>query len=154
MTPELKKCVDNLLIQSVVLKKLLVELNDDIDAEDFSDSLLGHPQELRFVKQIRQFKSEEGEHWIYKLNTVIGIRFIAEDNIDKDPNDTTIDPILEIKSEFIAQYESACELTQDEINQFSEKHVYFHVWPYWREVIQSSCARLGISPLIIPPLRV
>ncbi len=136
MTPELKKCVDNLLIQSVVLKKLLVELNDDIDAEDFSDSLLGHPQELRFVKQIRQFKSEEGEHWIYKLNTVIGIRFIAEDNIDKDPNDTTI------------------ELTQDEINQFSEKHVYFHVWPYWREVIQSSCARLGISPLIIPPLRV
>ena len=66
MTPELKKCVDNLLIQSVVLKKLLVELNDDIDAEDFSDSLLGHPQELRFVKQIRQFKSEEGEHWIYK----------------------------------------------------------------------------------------
>ena len=115
---------------------------------------MGHPQELRFVKQIRQFKSEEGEHWIYKLNTVIGIRFIAEDNIDKDPNDTTIDPILEIKSEFIAQYESACELTQDEINQFSEKHVYFHVWPYWREVIQSSCARLGISPLIIPPLRV
>ena len=65
-----------------------------------------------------------------------------------------INPILEIKSEFIAQYESACELTQDEINQFSEKHVYFHVWPYWREVIQSSCARLGISPLIIPPLRV
>lgn len=151
MTPELKKCVDNLLIQSVVLKKLLVELNDNIDAEDFNDSLLSHPQELRFVKQIRQFKSDEGELWNYKINTVIGIRFITNENID---NDTTIDPILEIKSEFIAQYESACELTQDEINQFSEKHVYFHVWPYWREVIQSSCARLGISPLIIPPLRV
>ena len=54
MTPELKKCVDNLLIQSVVLKKLLVELNDDIDAEDFSDSLLGPGRDHTLLMKFEQ----------------------------------------------------------------------------------------------------
>lgn len=155
MTPELKKCADNLMIQSVTLKSLLVELNDEIDAEEFDDEYLNHPQELRFVRKIRQFESEGDNHWLYKLNAVIGIRFISdEENSDENAEDDSIEPLLEIRAEFVAQYECPCELSMEEINQFSERHVYYHVWPYWREVLQSSCARLGIQPIIIPPLRV
>jgi len=154
MTPELKKCTDNLLIQSVILKNLLVQLHEDIDAEQFDDEYLEHSQELRALRMIRQ--SEEGDDgkWLYRLHTVVGIRCLSEEDYDKDASDDSVEPILEIKSEFVVQYESQCELSEDEINQFGQKHVYYHVWPYWREVLQSSCARLGIKPLVIPPLRV
>ncbi|MHA2937114.1 hypothetical protein ACXJY6_02350 [Vibrio sp. RC27] len=153
MTPELKKCADNLVIQSVTLKNLLVELHEDIDAEQFNDEYLENTQELRFLRQIRQTEREEDGVWLYRLNTVVAIRCISEDDAAKESNDG-IEPILEIKAEFVAQYESPCALNDEEINQFGQKHVYYHVWPYWREALQSSCARLGISPIVIPPLRV
>ncbi|MCG9578215.1 hypothetical protein L1D14_18540 [Vibrio tubiashii] len=154
MTPELKKCTDNLIIQSVILKNLLIQLHDNIEAEQFDDSLLENSQELRYLKQIRQSEIGEDGMWLYRLNTVIAIRCISDDDASKDNSDDSIDPLLEIKAEFVAQYESPCCLTEEEINQFGHKHVYYHVWPYWREVLQSSCARLGIKPICIPPLRV
>lgn len=154
MTPELKKCVDNLLIQSVTLKNLLLDLHDDIDAEQFDEELLNNSQMLRYLKKIRLSDTSDGGKFSYRLNVVIGTRCISEEDSSKDGSDGTIDPILEIRSEFIAQYESECELTIEEIEHFSKEHVYYHVWPYWREVLQSSCARLGIPPIVIPPFRV
>lgn len=153
MTPELKKCTDNLAIQSVTLKNLLVKLNDEIDADQFNDSYLENPQQLRHLNRVRQLENSDDGVWIYRLNTILGIRFLSEHDLNDNDNDK-IKPILEIKSEFVAQYESSCELNIEEISQFGESHVYYHVWPYWREVIQSSCARLGISPIIIPAFRV
>lgn len=154
MTPELKKCIDNLMIQSVTLKNLLVQLHDNIDAEQFTDEYLDNTQELRFLRQIRQTEREEDGVFLYRLNTVIGIRCISEEDASKDSDDDEIEPILEIKAEFVAQYMSSCSLNEDELNQFGQKHVYYHIWPYWREALQSSCARLGINPIVIPPLRV
>lgn len=153
MTPEIKKCADNLLIQSVILKNLYVNLRDDIDFEDFDDSYLENSQELKGLKMYKSLEVEEGK-WLYKLYTVLGIRFISEDDFENEESEFAIEPILEIKSEFVAQYESACELSEEEIKQFGQQHVFYHVWPYWREVLQSSCARLNISPITIPPLRV
>ncbi|MEC6831249.1 hypothetical protein VXS06_05645 [Photobacterium toruni] len=154
MTPELKKCTDNLVIQSVTLKNLLVQLHDDMDSEQFNDQFLENTQELRFLRQVRQSEMEDDDIWYYRLNTVLAIRCISDVDVSKESDNDTIEPILEIKAEFVAQYESSCALSEEEINQFGQKHVYYHVWPYWREVIQSSCARLGITPIIIPPLRV
>ncbi len=150
MTPEIKKCADNLLIQSVTLKNLYVNLHDDIDSENFDDTFLENSQELKGLKMFKSVEIEE-DKWIYKLHTVLGIRFLSHDESD---DEESIEPILEIKSEFVAQYESRCELSEEEINQFGLQHVFYHVWPYWREVIQSSCARLGITPITIPPFRV
>jgi hypothetical protein len=150
MTPEIKKCADNLLIQSVILKSLYVNLRDDIDSESFDDSYLENSQELKGLRMCKSLEIENGK-WIYKLYTVVGIRFLSPEDMDSEES---VESLLEMKAEFIAQYESSCELSEEEINQFGEKHVFYHVWPYWREVLQSSCARLNISPIIIPPLRV
>ncbi|PMG79378.1 hypothetical protein BCU84_05660 [Shewanella sp. 10N.286.51.B7] len=153
MTPEIKKCADNLLIQSVTLKNLYVNLCDELDSEDFEDRYLENSQELKGLKMYKSLEIEEGK-WLYKLYTVIGIRFVSDEDFENEDTGTSIEPLLEIRSEFVAQYESPCELSEDEINQFGEQHVFYHVWPYWREVLQSSCARLNINPITIPPLRV
>ena len=153
MTPEIKKCADNLLIQSVTLKNLYVNLCDDLDSEDFEDRCLENSQELKGLKRYKSFEIGE-DKWLYKLYTVIGIRFVSDEDFQNEDTDTSIVPLLEIKSEFVAQYESPCELSEEEINQFGQQHVFYHIWPYWREVLQSSCARLNINPITIPPLRV
>lgn len=154
MTPELKKCIENLIIQSVTLKNLFIQLHDDVDAEKFTDEYLENTQELHYLRQIRQSAEEENGVWLYRLNTVIAIRCISEEDAKKTNDDEEIVPLLEIRAEFVAQYESNCLLTDSEIGQFGQSHVYYHVWPYWREVLQSSCARLGITPIVIPPFRV
>jgi len=153
MTPEIKKCADNLLIQSVTLKNLYVNLCDDLDSEDFEDRYLENSQELKGLKRYRSFEIGE-DKWLYKLYTVIGIRFVSDEDFENEDTGTSIVPLLEIKSEFVVQYESPCELSEEEVNQFGQQHVFYHVWPYWREVLQSSCARLNINPITIPPLRV
>ena len=153
MTPEIKKCTDNLLIQSVTLKHLYVNLCDELDSENFDDRFLENSQVLKGLKMFRCLETVE-DKWLYKLYTVIGIRFLSDEDVKNEDPDEEVEPLLEIKSEFVAQYESPCELSEEEITQFGQNHVFYHVWPYWREVLQSSCARLGISPITIPPLRV
>ena len=117
MTPELKKCTDNLVIQSVTLKNLLVQLHDDMDSEQFNDQFLENTQELRFLRQVRQSEMEDDDIWYYRLNTVLAIRCISDVDVSKESDNDTIEPILEIKAEFVAQYESSCALSEEEINQ-------------------------------------
>lgn len=153
MTSELDKCINNLFIQSVILKNLMIEFHNDFDADMFDDELLSHPQELRGLKMMKVLPQREGEYF-YRFYAVIGIRLLSTDDYKKEPNDNSIEPLLEIKSEFIAQYESSYEFTEEILTEFSNKHIYFHIWPYWREILQSSCARVGIPPFSIAPFRI
>lgn len=61
---------------------------------------------------------------------------------------------LEIKAEFGVQYEiiDGVDLTKMEssLAAFCQHNVGFHVWPYWREFVHSTCARMGIPLVPIP----
>ena len=59
---------------------------------------------------------------------------------------------IEISANFVADYQI---VTQDlpeksALDEFAINNSPFHIWPYWREFIQSTCARLQISPLVLP----
>jgi hypothetical protein len=62
---------------------------------------------------------------------------------------------LEIKAEFGVQYEivDGVDLMKMEssLAAFCQHNVGFHVWPYWREFVHSTCARMGI-PLVPVPM--
>lgn len=38
----------------------------------------------------------------------------------------------------------------DAFGEFGRHNVGYHVWPYWREYVQATCARIGIPPIPIP----
>lgn len=65
---------------------------------------------------------------------------------------------VEIESEFCARYCIGDTDEQDAIEQalqeFARYNVGYHVWPYWREYVQSTCGRLGIPPIPIPMYRI
>jgi len=64
---------------------------------------------------------------------------------------------LEIEAEFRAQYRlnpaEELEALRPAIEEFGRYNLGYHVWPYWREFVQSTCARLGIPPIPVPMYR-
>lgn len=64
---------------------------------------------------------------------------------------------LEIEAEFCAQYRLKPSVDVEElrpaIEEFGRYNLGYHIWPYWREFVQSTCARMGIPPIPVPMYR-
>lgn len=45
------------------------------------------------------------------------------------------------------------QFTDEEINAFGEVNGCYNAWPFWREYVYSTLARMGLSPLTLPVFR-
>lgn len=85
-------------------------------------------------------------------------------DISSAPEDETGEDVasedlyLEIEAEFCAQYNVHDDVDEEAIRpafeEFGRYNVGYHVWPYWREYVQGTCARLGIPPIPVPMYRI
>ncbi len=41
----------------------------------------------------------------------------------------------------------------EEMQAFAETNALMNCWPYWRELVQTTVARMGLPPLVVPLLR-
>ncbi|WP_420599967.1 hypothetical protein [Neptuniibacter sp.] len=88
-----------------------------------------------------EFETQEGMYaYIYTYEAAI--RAVTEENSDE--------AIMEIKAIFEVVYTSPEEVNHEVISEFGNHNVGYHVWPYWREFVQSTCMRLGISAISVP----
>lgn len=64
-------------------------------------------------------------------------------------------PLLYIRCSFMLDYSLPPDsaVKPSEIRAFAEGNVVFNVWPYFREIVHNTCARLGLSLPIVPLLR-
>ena len=64
-------------------------------------------------------------------------------------------PVIVISASFALLYklESFEGLTQESFKQFSDVNGIYNAWPYWREFVQNTVARMGLPPLAIPVFR-
>jgi hypothetical protein len=65
-------------------------------------------------------------------------------------------PLLAIAATFIAEYEMAegFNPSTDDLNAFVKANAVFNCWPYWREYVHSTAARMNLPPLTLPFFRV
>ncbi len=65
--------------------------------------------------------------------------------------------VLQIEAEFCVQYRlkpfADVEGLRPALEEFGRYNLGYHVWPYWREFVQSTCARIGIPPIPVPMFR-
>lgn len=68
----------------------------------------------------------------------------------------TEDPYLVIKATFLASYRvnSFDGLTEEGYQRFASLNGVFNTWPFWREFVHSTTARLGLPSLTIPVYRI
>jgi hypothetical protein len=60
---------------------------------------------------------------------------------------------IEITAQFAVRYCLANSANENELDralrEFEKYNAAFQIWPYWREYVQSTCARIGIPPIPI-----
>ena len=61
-------------------------------------------------------------------------------------------PLLDFRCSFMLDYSLPPDsaIKPSEIRAFAEGNAVFNGWPYFREIVQNTCARLGLSPPPVP----
>ncbi len=150
----LKNAQNSLCVQSVNLKESRIYVRDEIDLPDLDrdETIVQNFRMVERAKEITLTNPEGTEDiWDYRFIYSAGIRLIFASEKDQSTEEE-YKPILEIIGLFEARYLSRNKLKEDELKAFSMDNVGYHVWPYWREYVQSTCSRIGLSPVFDVPM--
>lgn len=103
--------------------------------------------EIKFAYST-ETRAEEQKIFVLAQLSVSG--FVAEEKEEKDSK-----PCMKIEADYVIVYESekADTFSEEELEAFGEFNGVYNIYPYWREFIQNSVARMGLPPLMLPTLR-
>lgn len=132
------------------VKVLLIHSNIKTQDEIELDQL---PYELESYKAaseltINQIEDEQSDFkYLYIYKYVVGIRGVTTQPAVENEEQ---EPVFEITAAFRACYTSKTELTEECAKEFGQYNVGHTVWPYWREYVHSTSARVGLSTIDMP----
>ena len=63
------------------------------------------------------------------------------------------DVFVKIETTFLLDFQVGGPIDNEIFNIFSESTVLIDSWPYFRELVQNSLLRMGLAPVIIPPIQ-
>ena len=71
------------------------------------------------------------------------------------PEEAKEEPLVSIETSFELQYRlpEGFRVDPDTLTTFAETNGVYNAWPYWREFVQSTFARMGLPPVVLPVLR-
>lgn len=66
------------------------------------------------------------------------------------------EPKVTVRAEFHLRYglPAALSTPPEVLKEFSATNALYNAWPYWRQFVQDSIARMGLPPLIVPLLKI
>ncbi len=73
--------------------------------------------------------------------------------IPSGENKKAFDLFIEATFVLIYSAKSLTSLKSDNFKAFSNTNGIYNAWPYWREFVQNTIARMGLPPLTIPVFR-
>jgi len=85
------------------------------------------------------------------LRGIVGFRLIARAKQKNKPK-----PLVDISATYLAEYQLAQGFTpsEAECRAFLSSNVILNCWPYWREYVQTTVARMNLPPITLPFFRV
>jgi hypothetical protein len=146
----MSEMVGKLSIQNVRLKEWIILLSDNFDVDD--DSLGSYrKQGYRSCVGSKICELQVDGQTVYEHSFAykVGLRFI--DEADEELHEDDVDAMLVMEATFESIYHSAEKIEDKAISDFSAHNVGFNVWPFWRELVQTSSARLGLPENISVP---
>ena len=71
------------------------------------------------------------------------------------PEQAKEEPLVSIETSFELQYRlpEGFRVDPDALTTFAQTNGIYNAWPYWREFVQSTFARMGLPPVVLPLLR-
>ncbi len=158
----LRKAIEALTIEAVYLHSSTVRCMDGFVPQFMERDLslvpqyrVGPADKFRVVTATREEDAIPSKTLLFYF--MAGVRLIDTAAVkDQDPSQAIPEDAvyIEAKTEFCAQYALDAAIDPDELGpaleEFARFNVGYHVWPYWREYVQSLCGRMGIPPIPIP----
>ncbi|MGN2246424.1 hypothetical protein ACFWZ3_07015 [Frateuria sp. GZRR35] len=130
-------------------------------------SLEGEELSLQTVfptcKSIRQYEGADDEGGRHRIvfEMFAGLRVL--DLKGMNPQELTAESLAElvcarVECHFFVKYDFQVDadnrpLDEECLALFAQHNVPFNVWPYWREIVQSACGRMGLPRIVLPPHR-
>jgi hypothetical protein len=86
---------------------------------------------------------------IFAVQYFVGtsVRLLQGGVPEKEPSEDQL--VATVSATFVVRYMSDTQPNQDMIQAFND-HAVHHVWPYWREYVESTTARLRVPTVVIP----
>ncbi|MBN2377350.1 MAG: hypothetical protein JXD22_13185 [Sedimentisphaerales bacterium] len=84
------------------------------------------------------------------------ILLLPEFKMTAKPEKSAADKLsLSIQAKFLLAYtiDSTAIFTKKNIDAFGQINGIYNAWPYWREFVQATIARMGLPKLVIPVFR-
>lgn len=147
ITAALQKAIDNLKIYDVYVRDQMAGCAEGFDPK-YAPNLDELLVEQMHVVRRSDVVEVDGGAQLLRVFVRLGARWVEAGDKSEEPSIKAI-----IEAEYVAEYAMAVELDQDSINEFCLKNVSYHVWPYWRELLSSQCARMHLPRLILPAIQ-
>ncbi len=144
------KCLQ---VRGVFLRECSLEQKSDFDPRLFQGELSVQfrvgAEESQVVEMTDEISKEKSK--VFKVIIGTGLRLIDSSNVTEDNVETGIVATLSAKfsAEYLVRDGSVIPLEAQE--EFAKINAVYHVWPYYREFVQSTLARSGI-PLVEVPM--
>lgn len=152
--------------QSVRVRHLNLEVSSDVpDIASIDRSKVAF-ESINFLTGITVSNHTSQKHetvWRYRFDILLGVRVMDEeeaaynDSAEHETDEIVLDsPLFRITAIFSVDFDNPEQL---DVNQFNFKSEFKLnpmelAWPYWLEIIASSCQRSGFMPPIVPPKRI
>lgn len=145
----IRDAADHLDILGVTLSSNSTELPDDfnprVDVGEISINLTWGPKKIALL----EIRTEDG-----KATRVWQVFFGTRTRVLKGQITSDSDPqtvIATLSADFLMQYviKDPWPENNEALQEFSVHNTPIHIWPYWREWLQSNAMRIGLPPLVL-----
>jgi hypothetical protein len=144
------KCLQ---VRGIFLRECALEQKPDYDPRLFQGELSVQfrvgAEESQLIEITDEISKEKSK--LFKAIIGTGLRLIDSSNVTEGNIETGI--VATLSAKFSAEYlvRDGSVISHEAQQEFAQKNAVYHVWPYYREFVQSTLARSGI-PLVEVPM--
>jgi hypothetical protein len=142
ISPELQKAIECLQINDVYLRNFAASCDPGFDPKYEPSEALTF-QTKHFVRESSVVELDH-DRQVLRVMIDMGARWI-----DEGEQGDRADVKACIEAEFVAEYVMKEPLEDASINTFSLNNASYHVWPYWRELLNSQCTRMHLPRVVL-----
>ena len=158
MNPSLiREAADHLDIVGLTLWSSRIEVgrnfNPQVEVGEMSLKIVWGVARTALAKMGREGAASSEQLWqvIFRTEALITKGGSFESDVPSSEETAASGVLATLGAEFLIQYRLRDQwpLNDDALREFAQHNTPIHVWPYWREWLQSNATRVGLPSVVI-----
>ncbi len=157
----LQKAQKSLRISDVYMRKSTVGVSDSYEHRSVEvENLQSQFRHLVEKSEVLVEEDNSDGSKLFRVHLDLGFRWGVDKSKSSleptdapDADESEFEELGRIEAKYVAEYEVTEDLSQECLDVFALRNASYHVWPYWREYVTSSCARMNVPKLVLPTIQ-